>query len=205
MEWTNVLFDFGAESMEYSPIMESNSSSSDEDKQVQEELMKAVINPSELDNSALNTQPISPTVKLTEPTYTNFRISAAKRINKISKNKQSKYVCDENGCNFSTENKRKLDKHAAREHKKKSYKCDYCDMYFSFKDTKDKHHVRAHTGIKNYLCSYPGCEKKFHTKQEVLNHEAVHQMKKPYKCKYCDLAYGTKRSLANHLNINHQI
>lgn len=57
---------------------------------------------------------------------------------------------------------------------------------------------------KSYSCRYPGCEKSFRYKSEILRHLVTHANSRPYVCPYKECRKGFKRSdaLATHIRIH---
>ncbi|KZM21786.1 metal ion binding [Ascochyta rabiei] len=83
-----------------------------------------------------------------------------------------------------------------------------CDA--SAKDFKQRsklsRHLLGHAGYRPYACSYAGCDKTFATNQAKDNHErthtgerpALHEGKKPHKCRFCEFTCADSSNLSKH-------
>ncbi|KAI4687656.1 uncharacterized protein J4E88_003247 [Alternaria novae-zelandiae] len=67
-------------------------------------------------------------------------------------------------------------------------------------------HLLGHAGYRPYACSYEGCDKTFATNQAKDNHErthtgerpALHEGKKPHKCRFCEFTCADSSNLSKH-------
>ncbi|KAF8498270.1 hypothetical protein JB92DRAFT_2834302 [Gautieria morchelliformis] len=56
----------------------------------------------------------------------------------------------------------------------KRYKCDYCGKKFD-RPSSLQVHVRTHTGSQPFTCEWPGCERSFSVKSNMLRHWRSHE------------------------------
>jgi len=56
----------------------------------------------------------------------------------------------------------------------------------------------VHLGIKDHVCTHPGCGKRFASLGELKQHEISHSNKKPHQCSDCPKAFAWLTSLKKH-------
>ncbi|XP_065217280.1 zinc finger protein 287-like isoform X2 [Planococcus citri] len=78
------------------------------------------------------------------------------------------------------------------------YCCNICDRTFSYQSVW-KRHQQEH--LKSFLC--PKCNKPFAEKQYLIEHQATHSEKKPYKCRFCDARFKHSRGKLMHERYRH--
>lgn len=113
-------------------------------------------------------------------------------------------------------------------------RCVYCGAIFA-KLARLNRHLRAHTGDKPFVCTFPGCEKRFtrndhlvrhakahsgskphqclwpgcgqafREKHHLHRHEALHECPEPHKCSQCELTFRKKASLSKHLKTHEPV
>lgn len=63
--------------------------------------------------------------------------------------------------------------------------------------------MRIHTGEKPYVCTVPGCDKRFTEYSSLYKHHVVHTHSKPYNCNHCGKTYKQISTLAMHKRTAH--
>lgn len=58
-------------------------------------------------------------------------------------------------------------------------------------------------GEKPYVCTVPGCEKRFTEYSSLYKHHVVHTPCKPYNCNHCGKTYKQISTLAMHKRTTH--
>lgn len=59
------------------------------------------------------------------------------------------------------------------------------------------------SGEKPYVCTIPGCDKRFTEYSSLYKHQVVHMPCKPYKCSHCGRTYKQISTLAQHKRTAH--
>ena len=113
-----------------------------------------------------------------------------------------KFVCDFDGCNYSSTNNN-LKRHKNVIHLKiKPYSCDQCSSTFGTKGDLTKHVNGIHLKLKPFTCDQ--CSSTFFTNSKLKLHKnIVHLKLKPYSCNDCDLKFGSNSDLKKHQNRIH--
>ncbi|NXB81236.1 ZN143 protein, partial [Donacobius atricapilla] len=60
-----------------------------------------------------------------------------------------------------------------------------------------------HAGEKPYVCTVPGCDKRFTEYSSLYKHHVVHTHSKPYNCNHCGKTYKQISTLAMHKRTAH--
>ncbi|NXY85404.1 ZN143 protein, partial [Alcedo cyanopectus] len=60
-----------------------------------------------------------------------------------------------------------------------------------------------HPGEKPYVCTVPGCDKRFTEYSSLYKHHVVHTHSKPYNCNHCGKTYKQISTLAMHKRTAH--
>ena len=68
--------------------------------------------------------------------------------------------------------------------REKHLKCEVCGKKFYDHHRLDKH-AEVHAGIRNYKCTWPGCELSFNLKASRKTHLRRHTGEKACKCIIC--------------------
>lgn len=63
--------------------------------------------------------------------------------------------------------------------------------------------VTSALGEKPYVCTVPGCGKRFTEYSSLYKHHVVHTRCKPYACKSCGKTYRQTSTLATHKRSSH--
>jgi KRAB domain-containing zinc finger protein len=96
-----------------------------------------------------------------------------------------------------------LERHLMSHKPTRDYKCNQCTK--TFKDPEvHKRHLKRHAGLiaRKFVCTFAGCDKRFHQKFTLDNHILTHTREKPHKCMYCEAAYAQKYDLTKHLKVH---
>lgn len=80
------------------------------------------------------------------------------------------------------------------------FKCNEC-VYTCGKQHTMSQHVKFHHTTPTESCSHEGCNKIFHTCQQLRQHiKNKHTTEKPFKCHYCDFYSKQKGNIKQHMN-----
>lgn len=60
-----------------------------------------------------------------------------------------------------------------------------------------------HAGERPYVCTVPGCDKRFTEYSSLYKHNVVHTPCKPYKCNHCGKTYKQISTLVMHKRTAH--
>ena len=128
-----------------------------------------------------------------------------KNNTKASAEKLKLYKCED--CREKFDLKEDYKRHRRRQHPNpKTLKCDMCPMMFSLACNLAKHKRAVHFKEKKFMCSYPGCFKRFGEKNKMKKHVAsVHEAQKNFQCDWrgCNQRFGQKSDLTRHISIIH--
>ncbi|KAJ8675117.1 hypothetical protein QAD02_010903 [Eretmocerus hayati] len=89
--------------------------------------------------------------------------------------------------------------HIASKHKRREFKCKYCD-FTTFSRNYIKKHEKNHADDFNLRCDE--CGKGFASKIVLERHCISHTGAKPFSCDICKACYADKRSLTLHMTIH---
>ncbi len=56
----------------------------------------------------------------------------------------------------------------------------------------------VHRGLKKFKCELTQCNKSFSDRKSLIIHTRSHDKSRPYKCKYCDIAFSTIGNRSDH-------
>lgn len=79
-------------------------------------------------------------------------------------------------------------------------KCKYCGRVFP-RDKSLNAHERIHTGLRPYVCDFPGCTRAFTQSGQLKTHQRLHTGEKPFICSVenCQMRFThANRHCANH-------
>ncbi|XP_062606033.1 zinc finger protein 85-like, partial [Saccostrea cucullata] len=103
-------------------------------------------------------------------------------------------------CNFVTNSKDNLTRHAKTHLAKLPHICDICGKGFTEKCHLTFHMNSSHFHKRQFLCDH--CGKSFRAQQSLLAHKRSHMGTRPYKCRYCDQAFVTGSGKKEHEKIH---
>jgi len=74
-------------------------------------------------------------------------------------------------------------------------------MAFKSKGALNDHYKTVHEGIKNEICVWPHCDRRFRTSHELKLHLMRHKGEKPIVCTYsgCEKTFLQNVEMINHL------
>jgi uncharacterized Zn-finger protein len=88
---------------------------------------------------------------------------------------------------------------------RKRYECmmPECNKSF-FQKTHLDIHVRAHTGLKPFVCKEQGCGQRFSQLGNLRTHERRHTGEKPYECEVCGKKFAQRGNVRAHQLVHTQ-
>ncbi|XP_054167591.1 zinc finger protein 665-like [Oppia nitens] len=112
------------------------------------------------------------------------------------------FKCDSVGCGKSFTQNAGLEKHKRRQHLGIKYSCDWpdCDKQFANEGYLNVHRQR-HTNDQKFRCPVNGCDKMFSTNLDLYNHDKYYHIRQ-YQCSWpgCDASYSQKTPFTDHIN-----
>lgn len=78
-----------------------------------------------------------------------------------------------------------------------------CDRQTNIAGGPHHHGLCCCSGEKPYVCTVPGCEKRFTEYSSLYKHHVVHTPCKPYNCNHCGKTYKQISTLAMHKRTAH--
>ena len=64
-------------------------------------------------------------------------------------------------------------------------------------------HLRWHIGDQPYLCSWPGCSRKFTRSDELHRHFRIHTGERKHRCQHCGKSFSRSDHLKKHALSHH--
>lgn len=86
------------------------------------------------------------------------------------------------------------------------FECEHCGKIFP-SSTRYHKHVKLHSALRLFRCTFPGCGKSFKRKPHLTRHVATHQEDKPYQCSHpgCGKSFTSNQKLRKHLKSHRQL
>uniref|UniRef100_A0A1B0GBZ9 Uncharacterized protein n=1 Tax=Glossina morsitans morsitans TaxID=37546 RepID=A0A1B0GBZ9_GLOMM len=114
---------------------------------------------------------------------------------KLKHNRPDTMQCQECGKYFRSQ--LHLQRHNKNFHLTSTYTCHICHQQFeSYTQMRFQYHLRQH-GEKRFPCTY--CDKAFHQKIHLINHERTHTKEQPFSCDLCGKAYRQQTACQEHM------
>lgn len=124
-----------------------------------------------------------------------FKSSFLLAQHKLKHNRPDTMQCEE--CKKYFRSQLHLQRHFKNFHLKSTYTCHICNQLFeNYTQMRFQYHVRQH-GEKRFSCSY--CDKAFHQKIHLINHERTHTKEQPFRCDLCGKAYRQQTACQEHM------
>ncbi|XP_023303236.2 zinc finger protein 383-like [Lucilia cuprina] len=124
-----------------------------------------------------------------------FKSSFLLAQHKLKHNRPDTMQCEE--CKKYFRSQLHLQRHFKNFHLKSTYTCHICHQQFeNYTQMRFQYHVRQH-GEKRFSCSY--CDKAFHQKIHLINHERTHTKEQPFRCDLCGKAYRQQTACQEHM------
>ncbi|XP_041377073.1 uncharacterized protein LOC121389488 [Gigantopelta aegis] len=140
--------------------------------------------------------------------------------------KEKKFKCPNEGCNFVTKWRRNIHHHILTHTDHRPHECNICD--YKFKRLQDlKYHLYRHndekpitcdqcdfrcktnyelgchklkhSSVRNYACTFPGCQQRTKTKSDLTKHMKTHSKAQDYLCPVCGKGFHMRNSLTRHM------
>ncbi len=102
-------------------------------------------------------------------------------------------------CGISITTKSNMNKHRRKHTGEKKYKCRFCNQYFLYHDSRERHE-KTHPewdGVRKHVCQV--CGKDLHSKYKLQIHMVIHSGTKPFECSHCDYKSHRKSGLVAHM------
>ncbi|KAL7690698.1 putative Zinc finger C2H2-type [Plasmopara halstedii] len=156
--------------------------------------------------------PLNPTIKnsISAPTRKRKRTSGAMRMRN--------FLCIYPRCGKSFTDSAHLRDHTVVHTGEKTFSCPTCYKKFARVSTLQEH-IRTHTGEKPYVCSIPGCTKRYSSRAALRFHRSTHNLQPvdqmrpqdlnaervqsmPFKCKECGKRFRVRELLMAHMKVH---
>ncbi|CAG2180480.1 unnamed protein product, partial [Oppiella nova] len=122
--------------------------------------------------------------------------------------------CPQTDCPFRTKYEGDLTDHSRAAHSK-PYQCPVCGKGFGKAYLLKLHalfahraslsmHMKTHTAPDTYRCSWPGCDKSYALKHNLVNHEQTVHKPIIYRCSECGKEFGKEYDLRHHQRVVHE-
>ena len=119
---------------------------------------------------------------------------------------QKTFHCPYDACSKSFNRPARLNDHLRSHTGTRPFTCPHspCDKAF-LRVTHLNHHIKsAHSTVRDYLCDWEGCGKRFVTGTRLRRHKAAHEGREKYKCAGCGLDFRKHGTLQKHMTLVHE-
>ncbi|XP_070498204.1 zinc finger protein 595-like [Chironomus tepperi] len=82
----------------------------------------------------------------------------------------------------------------------KPYTCDLCGKQFRVTYCLSLHKRNVHSDDRPYICTFPGCNKRFKAQSVYNHHINTHSDERKFQCPFCPKTFKTSVQLAGHKN-----
>ncbi|UYV65794.1 ZNF76 [Cordylochernes scorpioides] len=99
---------------------------------------------------------------------------------------------------YNTSIKIRMDNKGLEKARKQMLTCQYCDQQVKFKSHLIDHE-KTHTGEREFMCDWKGCNFRSNRKFNVAQHKITHTEEKPFTCDHCPYRSAHKTHLRVHV------
>ena len=111
-------------------------------------------------------------------------------IGKPMQNRDKPYLCNYEGCQYSSKVRSNLVRHQRTHTGEKPFLCNFEDC--NYRAAQKRHlieHLKTHTGEKPFLCNFEDCNYRAAMKENLKRHARTHTGEKPFLCNFEDCNY----------------
>lgn len=116
------------------------------------------------------------------------------------------FDCPYDDCSKSFNRPARLNDHLRSHTDTRPFTCPHPPCVKAFlRVTHLNHHIKsAHSTVRDYLCDWEGCGKRFVTGTRLRRHKAAHEGRDKYRCTSCGLDFRKHGTLQKHITLVHE-
>ena len=138
----------------------------------------------------------------------NFQTPLSSRSSPRWPSDEKIYHCTYDSCDKSFNRPARLAMHVRSHTNDRPFVCPHKSCTKSFmRNSHLKHHTKsAHSDVRDYLCEWAGCGKRFVTQTRLNKHHAAHQGREKYRCtiENCGQSFRKHATLQAHVAKDHE-